>query len=1234
MADDFEATARILRHHVDTLADVAAVYGMPAPTTLQDAFALRELTTFARAASRPEERWLQDDGRAAAHRAADELERDLTALAAAKAAAADVFNDKVLTAAGVTDLAGRFAGEHHGLRRLTSACRADKRLVAELTVSGECDKAVIARLPQAVAWQEADARLRESIAAHSAALGGYWAGPQTDLAVIRRTLEAAARIAELASNATGRTALANQVTAVGRPDLSISDTADSVLAELAEWRARLVPAPRPGGRPRLAQGTLTAGARWYAAHVAPLRTAAQTAAIGQERADHEPAPTVSRAREIIARIEAHRRAVADFEQSAMDDRMLLGDLYSGQATDLQELRRAVDWAASVRREDRPLPPDAARALLESQPNPELAQLHGSWRHALSEFCGLFEGRPDLHQVMTGALPAVRRAIGALQADTSGPEEWHAVRTGRATLRAYDLDDLVDRAAAQELDGALFRQIVERSVLDAWVEHHLGGDRRFGPIRAVRRDRLVEEFRHLDKALVQNAHADVIGACNARRPRPNVGQTAILQKEAQKKSRHMPVRSLLERTSDVAQRVKPCFMMSPLTVSQFLPPSFRFDVVIFDEASQVLPQDAINCIYRGDSLIVAGDQKQLPPTDFFARTEEEDDEYDEDAPDSFESLLDMCKGTGLMRSLSLRWHYRSRHESLIAFSNSEFYDNELVSFPSARETGDDIGVTFTKVDGVYDRGKSRSNVIEARAVAERVLQHYTSRPDLSVGVIAMSDAQARVIDEAVEDARRERPDLDRFFADDQDRLNGFFVKNLETVQGDERDVILLSVGYGPDSTGKIFMAFGPLNRQNGWRRLNVAITRARQRVEVISSLSGGDIREGDNASRNHFKRYLDYAERGPVVLSTAPVSAEAGPESPFEESVLDTLEKWGYDVQPQVGVAGYRIDLAVRHPDQPGRYALGIECDGAMYHSSRAARDRDRLREEVLRGLGWTLHRIWGTDWYRERAQAEQRLRAAVDEAISQARAEPAKPVMPPEPVTPRKPVEPLPLTSGTPVATVEKATEPARPAEPAPRVRMVTIESDPAASWSAPYRRARVGDVSGGFSLDHPRATPMLMDMFRRIIEVEAPINQDVLFRRVAEAWGIGRIGDRIRGSLLAALRTFLRRNRDVVRITGGSADDTITLRDRSVIPRFATDDVSRRVNEVPVMERETALLRTIEESPGISEVELKKTVARLFGWRRMGGDINAAFRDDLTALFERGLIEGLPHRIRIATSD
>jgi hypothetical protein len=318
---------------------------------------------------------------------------------------------------------------------------------------------------------------------------------------------------------------------------------------------------------------------------------------------------------------------------------------------------------------------------------------------------------------------------------------------------------------------------------------------------------------------------------------------------------------------------------------------------------------------------------------------------------------------------------------------------------------------------------------------------------------------------------------------------------------------------------------------------------------------------------------------------------------------------------------------VRHPDQPGRYAIGIECDGAMYHSSRAARDRDRLREEVLRGLGWTLHRIWGTDWYRERAQAEQRLRTAIDEAIDRMRAETALSA-PSDDVA--DPTPPLP----DPPTDIEDEAEPVRPNTPAPRVRMETLDSEPDASWVVPYRRAHLEIVAGGFSIDDPRARPILMQMFRKVIEVEAPITQDLLFRRVAYAWGSRKVGSRIRGTMLTVLRDFLRQNRDLAQVNQKAADPFIKVRDRAIVPRVNTEDVKRNVGDVPSLEREIALLRTVEESPGITEEEVRKEVARVFGWQRVGPDIRAALTDDLTSLARRGLIEGLPNRIRIVPAD
>ncbi|MWA01916.1 DUF3320 domain-containing protein [Actinomadura sp. LD22] len=1201
LAAHFHEMALLLREVQASLADIAAVYGMPTPETTEQALGLYRLTEFARRQARPDAAWLTHDGRAAAARAAAELEHHVTALVQARAAAGQVFTEDILNIPDFPALVRRF-GEAHGIARLSGSHRGDRRLLAAATVTGEWSKEASARLPQALAWYEAAMALRHASASSGRLLGRYWQGERTDFTLIRALLDDAAEICRLTGAVRAPAALAGQVSADGSPEAGVWAAADRIHERLDRWRRTLVPGPEPGGRPRLVHGPLPDAAAWYEAHLQPLADAAHLIAVVQPVLAATTPLTLAETRRITAQVEEVRAGRKAFLDQRVQDEQLLGPLYRGLDTDADALTIALNWVTGIRAPDEPLPEQAARALLAARPDEDLRATWAAFRAAVTDFVQLFDDsrRADLHSRLTGATPAFDELTGRLAADRSGPDEWRSFRDAQKALRRYGLDGLIGRAAEKGLDGAQFPRAAERAVLEAWTEQIMAGDARLAPVRAIERDKLVELFRDLDRALVANAHAQVIDACNARRPRPNIGQAAVIQREAEKRSRHMPVRTLLDRASAIVPLVKPCFMMSPLTVSQFLPAGYRFDVVIFDEASQVLPQDAVNCVYRGDSLIVAGDQKQLPPTDFFAQTDDSgDDEYDEDAPDSFDSLLDMCKGSGLIRSLPLSWHYRSRHEGLIAFSNRRFYGNSLVTFPSASESGDDVGVTFTKVPGVYERGRSRSNPIEADAVAARVLHHYRTRPHLSLGVVAMSEAQARAIEDAVERARTGHPELERFFA--EDRLNGFFVKNLETVQGDERDVIIISVGYGPGPDGRLTMAFGPLNRENGWRRLNVAVTRARHRVEVISSISGSDIREGANASRDHFKKYLDYAEHGPAVLEHAPIVGDAVPESPFEESVLDVLADWGYDVQPQVGVGGYRIDMAVRHPARPGRFALGIECDGAMYHSSKAARDRDRLREEVLRGLGWELHRIWGTDWYRNRPEAEIRLREAVETAIA---------------VTSE---QPEPGDAHDPIAVVPESPQ----AEEPPRVTMESIDDGQSRGWAARYRRAHLDEHLYFYEMHEPGSRALLQRLFLETLAVEAPIQRDVLYRRVATVWGIERLGSRIRSNLDAALADLLRDDSEVEQ-----DGDTLTLRGHQIVPREPGDGVLRKVAEVPPAERRLALLSVIRESPGMSETELTVHTARFFGWNRRGSDIARAFHQDLLTLQGEGLIGGLPDRI------
>jgi very-short-patch-repair endonuclease len=481
------------------------------------------------------------------------------------------------------------------------------------------------------------------------------------------------------------------------------------------------------------------------------------------------------------------------------------------------------------------------------------------------------------------------------------------------------------------------------------------------------ENLIEEFRELD-ALVAKTTAEYISSVVASgTPDPNSPQSpaeyGVLSREFNKKSNHKPIRQLINEMGEKLLHLTPCFMMSPLSVSQFLPAHFNaFDLVVFDEASQITVWDAVGTIARGKNVIIVGDPKQMPPSNFFSKSSSDDltDEAD------LESILDQALSARLPHH-RLTGHYRSRHESLIAFSNSHYYENSLVTFPSAETKAS--AVSLHKIDGLYSKGKERNNLKEANAVADYIVERLSDkRKKYTIGVVTLNSEQQRCIEDCLDDRRRKHPHLEPFFQGNKN-YDPIFVKNLESVQGDERDIIILSLGYGPvEPLAKTMsMNFGPLNKQGGERRLNVAITRATTEIHVFSSFDYTmiDLSRTSALAVKHLKYFLEYAEKGPVAL---PETAEANYgvdqfDSYFEESVAFALIEKGWIVQTQVGVSKFRIDLGVIHPDKPGQFLAGIECDGATYHGSPAARDRDRVRHLILENLGWKLLRIWSTDYF-------------------------------------------------------------------------------------------------------------------------------------------------------------------------------------------------------------------------------------------------------------------------------
>ncbi len=700
----------------------------------------------------------------------------------------------------------------------------------------------------------------------------------------------------------------------------------------------------------------------------------------------------------------------------------------------------------------------------------------------------------------------------------------------------------------------------------------------------------EQFRKMDTLVLGHNRARVAHAHWEGLPKHNgAGQLRILRREFEKKRRHLPIRQLMERAGNAIQAIKPVFMMSPLSIATYLAPgSVSFDLVVFDEASQVRPVDALGALLRADQTVVVGDDRQLPPTSFFdAVTHAEDDDGDtfSDTAD-IESILGLLRTAGCP-SRMLRWHYRSRHESLIAVSNQEFYENRLVVFPSPDSGKDGVGLQYHHLpDTVYDRGRSSTNRQEAQAVARAVMDHARELPDLTLGVAAFSSVQERAVLDELEMLRRQDASCEPFFNDHPEEP--FFVKNLENVQGDEREVIFISVGYGRDANGHVTMNFGPLNRDGGERRLNVLITRARLRCHVFTNLRAEDINLGSTRSLGvrAFKTFLAYAESGSLPANM-PVASEREVASPFQKEVVSRLRNLGYEAHEEVATGGKFIDIGIVDPDRSGRYMLGIECDGARYHSSRSARDRDRIREQVLQDLGWRLHRIWSTDWFRN---PERELKRAVA-AIEQAKV--AQPVDSPTKHTVKREIQRTDQD--------EETSEPVIPPYELAQPHVGTL------GWESDYD---LGSVPESY----------LRDPIIEIVRVEGPVHFDVIARRIADAAGVSRIGARIRANLERIVNNVVGRKGNGIARKGEflwPADmKHPAVRDRSAAPPQA-----KKIEWIAPEEIAEAIKMTVDRSYGIDKADAAPEAGRILGFRRMSKGTRAKIDSVIADLVGKGTL-------------
>lgn len=810
-----------------------------------------------------------------------------------------------------------------------------------------------------------------------------------------------------------------------------------------------------------------------------------------------------------------------------------------------------------------------------------------------------KGFIDHLQVGVAPLPRVVERIGLLLSSLDRAREW--VRLLRIIERcaALGLTPFVDAIGGISASDA--PKAFEKRFCRLWVSAVLEQHPSLADFNQAKGTDLLDKHRTLD-ARVRNlaiARTQAVASSAATRVRSardiSDSEVGVLRYELQKRKRVKPLRKLFGEIPNVLQALKPCLLMSPISVSTYLnAKAIRFDLVVFDEASQLPTAEAVPSILRAQQVVVAGDANQLPPTSFFETSIIGDDEDEEDdttkALTPLESLLDDCVAVvPLFREAYLRWHYRSRDERLIKFSNHYFYNNRLLTFPASAPASAGQGVRFIHVpDGIYDRGRSRTNRREARTVARLAVEHFTHFPDRSLGIVALGLSQREAIEDAISEELSTRPDLVPYF--DPSREEAVFVKSLENVQGDERDTMLISVGYGHDERGGLSMNFGPINTDGGWRRLNVLVTRAKWECILVSSLRGSELAavNPNNRGAVALRDFLEFAARNGE-LPVQPTTITEGETNDFEDAVRATLLDRGFEVDAQVGASQYRIDLAVRDRRDRTRYVLGIECDGAGYHSSRTARDRDLVRQQVLHGMGWRIHRVWSTEWFYERKQAIDGVLRSIEQAESR------------------------PITDGVLARASDK------------RERISTFErpsKEPVVERKyeagVAYELYRPPHRLDRDHLLQKTYTEVLARTIGELVAVEGPIHHDFMVERLKDLHKVERAGSNIQANIKSALRQAARRQ--VVEHETRSPFYRAPTRPLQRF-RICANGVTRSIEHIAPEELAMAVLHLVEDQFGLVEERTPSAVARLFGVERLWSESADSIRSVIDDLVSKGAL-------------
>ena len=778
--------------------------------------------------------------------------------------------------------------------------------------------------------------------------------------------------------------------------------------------------------------------------------------------------------------------------------------------------------------------------------------------------------PDSDNYIDGQ---VRRCQGILN-NLSGVKDWIAWNAVAREAKSLGLANVVT-ALCGGLDPEQAVPAYRKALALTLATEAMDAEPALGQFSGAIFNEKIRQFRKLDEELMELTQQEIFCRLASRIPNftkeaAHSSELGILQRAIRSGGRGVSIRRLFEQLPNLLPRICPCMLMSPISAAQYLDPKREpFYMVVFDEASQLPTCKAVGALARGENAVIVGDPKQMPPTAFFATNTVDEDNLD---AEDLESILDDCLALNIPQT-HLLWHYRSRHESLIAYSNARFYENKLYTFPSVNDR--QTKVRLIPVEGVFERGKNRQNRAEAQAIVEELKRrcHDPALAKLSVGVVTFNINQQNLIDDLLGEACREDTELEAWAFQSEEPV---FIKNLENVQGDERDVILFSIGYGPDEKGKVYMNFGPLNRDGGWRRLNVAITRARQEMTVFATLRPEqiDLNRTTAEGVSALKGFLEYAQRG-ILPQTESTARQPDRIPGISQAIRTWLKEQGFDTQANVGHSEYRIDIGVIDPKNPDRYRLGILLDGGSYGAAKTTRDREIAQIGVLEGLGWKIHRVWTMDWWDSKDTELQKILQLLTQE--------------PEP---EPPAEEIPAEEPPPEEVPKLAHAVPVPEKEASSIPVYTPAKLKAAQWT-----------SEDFLFPGNRAA--LRRKLEAVLEAEAPISRNLLLRRVIQSCGIPRSGSRIQKHLLALL--------DGMDILTTTLEDRVFCWQAHQDPasyegfRTATCEANRRdAKDVPVQEAANALCQVLRDQISMGREDLIRETAKLLGYPRLGSAITS----------------------------